>query len=261
MTTTTSTHGLVERFQLQAHPEGGWFRETYRSSDTIASERGERSLSTAILFLLADAEFSAFHRIASDELWHYYCGTASIEVIAIDSKGVVTRTLVGNPLVDPSAVCQHTVPAGCWFASRVTCGQGFALVGCTCALGFDFADFDEIMKISTFIHGSFEGSQSCFDFSLMTKALRCGALRTRLRTGNASMNAIVTCCANATVQLTNAMPMKLRTTRKPLTVDGPRMHGAQPCNRNAAHPQTDANANIGREFAPNPQNDCSCTWR
>jgi predicted cupin superfamily sugar epimerase len=108
----------------------------------IATARGERSLSTAIYFLLSAGTFSAWHRIQSDELWHFYCGSSAIEVLAIDAEGTLTRTLLGNPLRDAAAVCQHTVPAKTWFASRVVGDTGMALVGCTVAFGFSFLDFE-----------------------------------------------------------------------------------------------------------------------
>lgn len=136
----------VERLGLEPHPEGGYFRQTYRSEVTIAREAlplgfgGGRPASTAIYFLLEGKNFSAFHRLRSDEMWHFYIG-AAVSVHVIDTSGKYSSIMLGN---DPEAgqVLQAVVPAGCWFASHVADWESFALVGCTVAPGFDFADFE-----------------------------------------------------------------------------------------------------------------------
>jgi hypothetical protein len=136
----------VKRLRLEPHPEGGYFRQTYRSEITIAREAlpagfgGNRSASTAIYFLLEGKNFSAFHRLRSDEMWHFYLG-APVSVHLIDTSGKYSSIILGN---DPEAgqVLQAVVPAGCWFASHVADWESFALVGCTVAPGFDFADFE-----------------------------------------------------------------------------------------------------------------------
>lgn len=154
---------LTTRLKLQRHPEGGFFAETHRADVTVrvpASEYGNgdsdqseqsltvvRSASTAIYFALCGADFSAFHRIRSDEVWHFYHG-APIEVIVIDAEsGALTSTLLGS-LSTPGATCQFVVKRNQWFASRlaaqhaVSTDDDVALVGCTVAPGFDFADFE-----------------------------------------------------------------------------------------------------------------------
>lgn len=136
----------VKRLRLEPHPEGGYFRQTYRSEVTITREAlsagfgGDRAASTAIYFLLAGKNFSAFHRLRSDEMWHFYIG-APVSVHVIDASGKYSSIILGN---DPEAgqVLQAVVPAGCWFASHVADWESFALVGCTVAPGFDFADFE-----------------------------------------------------------------------------------------------------------------------
>ena len=99
-----------------------------------------RPVSTAIYFLLEGDNFSAFHRLQSDELWHFYAG-AALTVHVIEAEGRYSAFQLGN---DPEAgeVLQAVVKAGCWFASEVTDGKSFALVGCTVAPGFDFEDFE-----------------------------------------------------------------------------------------------------------------------
>jgi len=136
----------IDRLNLSPHPEGGYFRVTYQSSLTIVQDalpsvfHGNRSASTAIYFLLAEKDFSAFHRIASDELWHFYAGSALI-VYVIDPEGNYSELHLGDGF-EAGEVFQAVVKAGCWFASRLKNRAGFALVGCTVAPGFDFADFE-----------------------------------------------------------------------------------------------------------------------
>lgn len=136
----------IQALELQPHPEGGWFRETYRAPETIPGsglpERfaGARSFSTAIYFLLSTETFSRFHRIRSDELWHFYAGSP-LTVHVLDPDGDCRSLHLGqNPAAGETF--QALVPAGCWFAAEVTAPDGFALVGCTVAPGFDFADFE-----------------------------------------------------------------------------------------------------------------------
>ena len=144
----------IDALKLERHPEGGYFRETYRSSLSIPqsalpdSFAGERSVSTAIYFLLQDEDFSAFHRIASDEMWHFYAGDP-LSVHAIDSDGQSIEIKLG-PDPERGEVLQAVVPAGCGFGSRLAQSGTFALVGCTVAPGFDFADF-EMAERSSFL--------------------------------------------------------------------------------------------------------------
>ena len=137
---------IIDRLKLTPHPEGGYFRETYRAAETIEAAAlpqrfgGERSISTAIYFLLEAGQCSHLHRICSDEVWHFYAGDPLI-VVEIDAAGGLKTTRLGG---DPGAdtVYQHVVPAGAWFGATPAEGGRFALVGCTVAPGFDFADFE-----------------------------------------------------------------------------------------------------------------------
>jgi predicted cupin superfamily sugar epimerase len=136
----------IDKLNLIAHPEGGYYCETYRSQLSIAKEAlppeftGARLVSTAIYFLLEGENFSAFHRLRSDELWHFYAGGA-IAVDVIDRDGGHSEIrLGGNP--ENGEVFQAVVKAGSWFSSRVRDPKTFALAGCTVAPGFDFADFE-----------------------------------------------------------------------------------------------------------------------
>ena len=135
----------IEQLGLEKHPEGGWYRESYRSSENILSaglpERfdGERSFCTSIYFLLSGDAFSALHRIKQDELWHFYAGDR-LTVHVIDRAGRYSEKKLGSKL-DQGESFQHVVEAGDWFGASVS-ADGYALVGCTVAPGFDFADFD-----------------------------------------------------------------------------------------------------------------------
>jgi predicted cupin superfamily sugar epimerase len=134
---------LIRRYDLQPHPEGGFFRETYRSAMTVMAgeKRLQRSASTAIYYLLPAGTFSAWHRIASDELWHFHAGDPlDIHVLAADGDLLTHR--LGNPLVARDVDFQAMVPAGCWFAAEVVQGGAFAFVGCTVAPGFEFSEFE-----------------------------------------------------------------------------------------------------------------------
>ncbi len=132
---------LIETLGLRAHPEGGYYRETFRSEHLVETPRGSRSALTSILFLLTAESFSAFHRIASDEVWNFYDGDPiSIEIL--HPGGAHERRDLG-----PGGPWQTVVPAGAAFASHVPKTGGYALVGCDVAPGFEFADF-EISKRS-----------------------------------------------------------------------------------------------------------------
>ena len=136
----------IDKLNLIAHPEGGYYRETYRSEFSIAREAlppefsGPRLVSTAIYFLLDGKNFSSFHRLRSDELWHFYSGSP-ITVHVIEPDGGYSEIQLGDD-PDAGAVLQAVVKAGRWFASRVRDPRSFALAGCTVAPGFDFADFE-----------------------------------------------------------------------------------------------------------------------
>lgn len=153
MTRTRPYEEMVELLGLRPHPEGGFYRETFRSPLLLTLPDGRiRAASTAIHFLLPSGAHSAFHRVAADEAWHHYAG-APLELVTIDAEGTVGRVLLGsNPAVGEQP--QHVVPSGVWQAARPV-GEGFALVGCTVAPGFDFADFE--MPSRTALLGLFPG--------------------------------------------------------------------------------------------------------
>lgn len=136
----------VEKLKMQSHPEGGFFAETYRSTEKIDNNSlpkrfsGDRNFSTGIYFLLESHHFSAFHRIQSDEMWHFYAGDA-LNVYYIDNVGNMQIIKLGNN-PENGEVFQAVVPAGVWFGSKPAVENSYSLVGCTVAPGFDFADFE-----------------------------------------------------------------------------------------------------------------------
>lgn len=131
---------LVRTLELAPHPEGGYFRETYRSADT--GPHG-RATSTLIYFLLAPGQVSKLHRIDADEGWHLYLG-GPLEIHEFDAtrpheSPIVTR--LGTDLVNGERP-QHVVPAGRWFGAALAADAPYALVGCTVAPGFEFEHFE-----------------------------------------------------------------------------------------------------------------------
>ena len=137
---------LVTQFQLLPHPEGGYYRETYRSNLIIDQQSlptgfdGDRNSSTAIYFLLEKGNFSAFHRIKSDEGWHFYAGQTLL-IYVIEKSGQLEVIKLGNNAL-AGEVFQAVVPADCWFASEPSPSSDFCFVGCTVSPGFDFSDFE-----------------------------------------------------------------------------------------------------------------------
>lgn len=125
---------MVRALSLSPHPEGGFYRETYRAAQTVETPRGPRAASTAIYFLIPQGAFSALHRIQSDEVWHHYAG-APLRVVQLDEGGRSDHVL--GP-----ALPQAVVPAGAWFGAAIEGDGAWSLVGCTVAPGFDFADFE-----------------------------------------------------------------------------------------------------------------------
>lgn len=142
----TTVEQLIKQLNLQPHPEGGFFAETYRAKENISRTtlpnrfKGDRSFSTAIYFLLPEGSKSSLHRITADEVWHFYLG-GPMTVVEIHPDGKILKTILGPDVVAGQKL-QHVVPHGVWFGAHPNPGTEFALVGCTVAPGFDFADFE-----------------------------------------------------------------------------------------------------------------------
>ena len=128
----------IARLRLKKHPEGGHFRETYRSELAIKVGRNteERNVASAIYYVLAGKEFSAFHRLKSDEIWHHYAG-GSLSLYVIKKGKMSTMALGKADRESP----QLTIEKDCWIAASIKSG-GFCLIGCTVSPGFDFRDWE-----------------------------------------------------------------------------------------------------------------------
>lgn len=140
-----SADKLIQKLNLSPHPEGGYFRETYRSDESIAGHQlprrydGDRSFSTAIYFLLKRKQFSAYHLLQSDEVWHFHLGSP-LTIYCIAPDGTRTDIVLGND-INGGETLQAIIGKGIWFAAAVNDKSSYSLVGCTMAPGFDFADF------------------------------------------------------------------------------------------------------------------------
>ena len=134
---------LIRELRLQPHPEGGYFREIFRSANKVQplDERSARSALTTIYFLLVKGQHARWHRVGSDEAWHFYEGDP-LEIYWIDGEDIVHRNVVGTGTSNVHPMC--VVPAGCWQAARPL-GE-FSLLGCTVAPGFEFQDFEMLSE-------------------------------------------------------------------------------------------------------------------
>jgi uncharacterized protein len=146
---------LIKKLKLVPHPEGGYFRETYRSFGKIEQDdlgpdfNGRRSCSTCIYFLLTSDSFSAFHKVRQDEIWHFYDGSP-IRLHIIGAKGAYSAVIIGKN-IDKGEVPQYVIVGETWFAAEVVNQNDYSLFGCTVSPGFDFRDFtlatkDELIK-------------------------------------------------------------------------------------------------------------------
>ncbi len=141
-----TVEALIEKYQLVPHPEGGYFRETYRAKGVISHQalpaifKGDRNYCTGIYFLLPQGTKSCFHRIQSDEMWHFYLG-GSLTLILMHEDYGVQNVILGSD-IQGGEIVQYVVPAGWWFGGYPHPESSYSFVGCTVAPGFDFADFE-----------------------------------------------------------------------------------------------------------------------
>jgi predicted cupin superfamily sugar epimerase len=136
----------ISRLGLEAHPEGGYFSEYYRSTESIPESclpkrfKTSHVFSTAIYFLLTNKQCSKFHKIKSDELWHFYQGDRLI-LFVLNEKGILETIFIGSDY-EKGESFQAVIPAGCWMAAKVEEEGEYSLLGCTVAPGFEFVDFE-----------------------------------------------------------------------------------------------------------------------
>jgi predicted cupin superfamily sugar epimerase len=136
----------IDHLDLESHPEGGYYRETYRSDESVPKEGlpdrfdGPRNMAALIYFLLPAESFSALHRIRQDEIWHFYAGDPiTLHQIAPDGS-YATQTL--GRVVTEGQQLHTVVPAETWFGATVDADDGYGLAGSTTAPAFEFADFE-----------------------------------------------------------------------------------------------------------------------
>ncbi|MEM8935969.1 MAG: cupin domain-containing protein [Pseudomonadota bacterium] len=124
---------IIQRLQLKPHPEGGWFRETWRAE----TDAGRRAAGTAIYFLLEDGQRSHWHRVDAAEIWHFYAG-APLTLSIAEDHGAVRRATLG-PALDAGQTPQEIVPANAWQSAETS--GAWSLVGCTVSPGFEVSGF------------------------------------------------------------------------------------------------------------------------
>lgn len=143
----------ISRFNLQPHPEGGYFAPAYRSEEIIAAKRGTRNLYSSIYFLIEKDSPSRFHRLQTDEIWHLYDGSLTLHTIT--EKGDYNQTRMGD---EENPIFQFRIEKNTWMAAET---DSFAFFGCTLSPGFDFEDFemgrkkdllDKFPKLNDLIH-------------------------------------------------------------------------------------------------------------
>jgi predicted cupin superfamily sugar epimerase len=127
---------IIRLYHLAPHPEGGFYKQTYRSQEKI----GNRFCSTAIYYLLQQGQKSMLHRIKSDEMWHFYLGDP-LTLVAIDENGSPYSVTLGQD-IKAGELLQYTVPKNHWFGACPNPESSFSFVGCTVSPGFDFEDFE-----------------------------------------------------------------------------------------------------------------------
>lgn len=148
---------IVKFFKMLPHPEGGYYREVYRSEEIIKKDflpgryNEDRAFSTSIYYMLAGEQISHFHKLKSDEIWHFYLGSHLI-IHMLDHKSGYEKIQVGNNLTN-GEIPQLIIQKEKYFAAEVSDKNSFSLIGCTVSPGFDFNDFEfgtEEILISSF---------------------------------------------------------------------------------------------------------------
>lgn len=137
---------IIKKLDLSPHPEGGFFKEIYRSTIRIApghlphGYKSERRLATSIYYMLVKYQYSKFHRIRSDELWYYHQG-CGLKIHEVDKEGNKHIHFLGTN-IEKGEKPQVLIPAGNVFAAELTNKDAFGLYGCMVSPGFDYADFE-----------------------------------------------------------------------------------------------------------------------
>lgn len=136
----------IKKLKLLPHPEGGYYRELYRSKEIITKDalptryNASRNFATSIYYLLKGKQFSAWHKIKSDEIWHHYDGCA-ITIHTVRDNRIYQKLVLGKN-VENGEIPQVVIPYSVWFAAELNDKSSFSLIGCSVAPGFDFNDFE-----------------------------------------------------------------------------------------------------------------------
>jgi predicted cupin superfamily sugar epimerase len=154
---------LISELALQPHPEGGYYREVFRSNHRVqpGDGRAQRSALTAIYFLLMEGQHSGWHQVLSDEIWSHLEGDA-LELLTFEADGEKTYSVTLGEYEEHVASPIHVIPAGVWQAARPR-GE-YSLLGCYVAPGFDFSDFRmarDFPEISRLIAQQGEAMAAC----------------------------------------------------------------------------------------------------
>jgi predicted cupin superfamily sugar epimerase len=141
---TNTAQYWIATLNLQPHPEGGYYKETFRSQIQLirTSDSAEKQACTSIYYLLEDTDYSGFHRIGSDEIWYFHKGSP-LHIHAIDQSGNHTVHQLSDQATGNLSVI---IPAGQWFAAHIPSQKGFTLVSCAVAPAFDFNEFEMAKK-------------------------------------------------------------------------------------------------------------------
>lgn len=135
---------VIDKLHLKPHPEGGWYREIYRSTERVQTPRGARSAITSIYYLLERHQIARWHVVAADEIWHFYEGSP-LELFAYDPEvRALVRCVLGSTRNDHERAA--VIRRGVWQAAR-SLGD-FSLVGCSVGPGFDFEDFQFVSSLA-----------------------------------------------------------------------------------------------------------------
>ncbi|AMR33633.1 hypothetical protein A0256_20470 [Mucilaginibacter sp. PAMC 26640] len=149
----------VHHLNLQPHPEGGFYKEVFRSNQQVtrAGETGLKHACTSIYYLLEGEDFSGFHRIQSDEIWYFHIGDP-LHIHVINHQGEHHVLELSN---QNNGSLSHIVPAGLWFASEIPSKKGYALVSCAVAPGFEFSEFEMANKNK--LRAEYPGNDEVFE--------------------------------------------------------------------------------------------------
>lgn len=135
------TQEIIDQLNMIQHPEGGWYQSVYQSELTVSIASDKRSIGSSIYYYLSSDDFSAWHRLASDEIWYFHCGSG-LTLHLVDADGECAPVLLGDMTENEPFVSQYLIPAGSWCAAEVSCDNAFALTSRAAFPGRDVSDVE-----------------------------------------------------------------------------------------------------------------------